>query len=205
MIPEIPELSLHEVGSFQDLLKIRDYVFSVVPWNRTPFEGIGSTSIADLLRGFVTREIGGWCGLNAEYFQRILYRYIHNGSNLSSTRPYNFGLIKHKITHVGIVVTFDGMEFFLDPYLGVHYNHIDGFPLTFQALMGLISDRKFDRILPVYSNATKPVQTDSGWQMMTPQQMSASILATWPNYEKIMMETFGSTNPLLLMQIKIPG
>ena len=196
---KIPELaSVPDIKSFQDIIKVRDFVYKTVPWFNTPKVKLSYKTVVENYENFKAKTEGGWCGANAEYMQLILYWYE------VKPRPYNFGIVGHNITHVGVIVPYDGMEFFIDPYLGVYYNHKDGFPLTFQDLMCLISDGKLDHIIPVYSKELKPAQTDSGWQMMAPEQLSESVIKTWVDYDKVMNDTFGSTNPLLLMQIKIP-
>jgi hypothetical protein len=207
-LKNIPELvTTPEISSLQDILKVKDFVFNLIPWKPEPKEGVTVSTLLDFYWEFKSKVSGGWCGINAEFLQQLFYWYEADSAQSRcglKTRPINFGLIGHKITHVGVIVTYDGMEFFLDPYLGVHYNHRDGFPLTFPALIGLIAEGKLDRIIPVYSQGVKHMLTDSGWQTMTPRQMIDSVIATWPGYSKIMKEVFGATNPLLLMQVRVP-
>ena len=112
---------------------------------------------------------------------------------------------------MGVIVEYDNEEFFMDPYFALHYIHKDGFLLTFDHLMSLIYERKFNKILPVFSNIQKPVeQNDKTFIMMNPQEIQKSIMfigrdSAGRSYDEIMMDVFGETNPLMLMQIKIPG
>jgi hypothetical protein len=198
-INEIADLT--DVNSFFDLLRLRDFVFKLIPWFIEPSDSkldLTVFNVINLYNQFKCREVGGWCGLNAEYYQFILYWYY------IKTRPYNFGLRYKNITHVGVIVEYDGMEFFMDPYFAMHYIHRDGFPLQFKDLMNLISDRKFDRILPVYSDCRKEVQQQDGSFLSTNStELFRSVLGSWPNYDREMMDVFGMQNPELLMMLKI--
>lgn len=200
--PMIPFLKdIKEVDSINTILKIRNFVFSTVPWFVTPSPGLkkGIEGVLDLYNLFNEKKAGGWCGLNADYLQMVLYCYQVR------TRPYNFGISPKNISHVGVIVEYDGEEFFMDPYLCVHYVHKDGFLLTFHHLMSLIAEQKFDRIVPVFSDVKKPVQQQDGsFLLQTPQEIQKSILDSWPNYKEVMNGIFGNTNPLSLMLIGIP-
>ena len=201
---------LRRIGSLKDLIMVRDFVFSTVPLLlkdssdlKIKMENI-SISVSDLYNLFTSKKAGGWCGLNTDFFQTILYWYQ------VPARPYNFGIRQYGITHTGVVVEYDGEEFFMDPYYAVHYKHRDGFLLTFKHLMTLIADRKFDHIVPVFSDVRKPVeQHDGTFAMMTPQEiqkrcMFESRTPSGRSYDDVMKEVFGDTNSLLLMQIRIP-
>ena len=210
MIPVVQDIK--GIDNIHTIMKIRDFVFSIVPWFLKPSIGlnINVENIAELYKLFSTRKAGGWCGLNADYFQMLLYWFQ------IKTYPYNFGIKSRNISHVGLIVEYDGEEFFMDPYFAVHYIHRDGFLLTFRHLMTLIAERKLDHIVPVYSEVRKPVQQEDGtFLMMTPQEIHKSIIIAWSEgtksgtdgfqYEKTMMDIFGQTDPLLLMLIKIVG
>jgi len=199
------------INNIQDIIKIRNFVFSTVPLLlkdstdiKLSMENL-SISVFNLYKLFLSKKVGGWCGLNVDFFQTILYWYQ------VPARPYNFGIAPQGITHTGVVVEYDGEEFFMDPYYAVHYAHRDGFLLTFKHLMSLIADRKFDRIVPIFSDIRKPVeQRDGTFSMMTPQEIQKSTMfmshsSLGRPYEDIMNEVFGQTNPLLLMLIKIVG
>lgn len=202
---------LKRICSLKDIIVVRDFVFSTVPLLlkdssdlKADMENLSRT-VADLHGLFISKKAGGWCGLNVDFFQTLLYWYQ------VPARPFNFGIASHGITHTGVVVEYDGEEFFMDPYYAVHYAHRDGFLLTFKYLISLISDRKFDRIVPVFSDIRKPVeQRDGTFSMMTPQEIQKSTMFMSHSsfgrpYEDIMNEVFGQTNPLLLMLIKIVG
>ena len=201
-ILSIPELQdIKGIDSIQTIMRIRDFVFSVVPWTLRPSVDLklDVENILGLYKMFVSKESGGWCGLNAEYYQLLLYWFQ------VKTRPYNFGVKSHDITHVGVIVEHDGEEFFMDPYFAVHYAHRDGFLLTYSHLMALIAERRLDRIVPVFSDVCKPVQQiDGTFILQKPQEIRKSVLDSWPQYEKTMKDIFGQTDPLLLMLIGIP-
>jgi len=199
----------NQIQSIHNIIGIRDFVFSTVPLLlkdssdlKVGMENL-SISLLDLYNLFISKKAGGWCGLNTDFFQTILYWYQ------VPARPYNFGIRQYGITHTGVVVEYDGEEFFMDPYYAVHYKHRDGFLLTFKHLMTLIADRKFDHIVPVFSDVRKPVeQHDGTFAMLTPQEIQKNTMFMSPNlsgrsYEEVMKEVFGETNHLLLMLIKI--
>jgi len=209
LLPVLQDIK--EVNSIRAIISIRDFVFCTVPLFLKPTVGLvsglttaGIENVWGLYKRFLLLEAGGWCGLNTDYLQTLLYWYQ------IKTYPYNFGISPLGITHMGVVVNYDGEEFFMDPYLAVHYAHRDGFLLTFSHLRALIAERKFDRIVPVFSDVRKPVeQPDGTFVMMTPQEIQKSMfMGQNPSgrpYEDVMKEVFGQTNPLLLMLIKIVG
>ena len=196
---------IKEINSIYSIVAIRDFVFSTIPLFLKPIDTIiDKDNVWNMYKQFLLLEAGGWCGLNADYFRSLLYWYQ------IKTHPYNFGISSLGITHMGVIVDYDGEEFFMDPYLAVHYVHKDGFLLTFKHLMALIVERKLDRIVPVFSDVCKPVeQHDGTFVMMTPQEIQKSMfMGRSPSgrpYEEVMKEVFGQTSPLLLMLINIVG
>lgn len=186
-------LEISKISSLWDIIKINDFVFSTVPFTDSCFD-FKNESAEELYRGFKSLEIGGWCGLNAKFLSSLLDLY-----NIKN-RYYNYGVIGTNVTHVGIVIEYDHMEFFFDPYYNRYYAHKDGFPLTFDALMRLVQNRDFDRIVPVYGDGKKPVKKDT-LIYMTGKELFDYI--KYQDYEKTMMTTFGEINYLLLLLIKI--
>jgi hypothetical protein len=199
----IPELDVvPRIRTFSDIIKIKDFVFSIVPLFKDPSDNkliLHVNNVMDLYQSFKELNAGGWCGLNASFFDILMHWYG------IQRRPYNFGFTKMGFTHIGILATYDSAEFFIDPYLGIHYAHSDGFPLTFPHLINLITERKFDKIIPIYSdNIFKPIQQEDGsFTLASPSQMNSIVFCNWEKCDQVMLDTFGETNKLLLMLIKI--
>lgn len=204
LIPELQDIP--EIRTFQDIMRVRDFVFSTVPFLDNPtalnvdlrqYGGFSAKSITQLYQDFKSFKAGGWCGINATFFDILMTRYG------IKTRPYNYGLPEQGLTHIGIIVTYDGIEFFMDPYFAAHYVHKDGFPLAFRDLMRLVTDRKFDRFHSQYSDIKKPVLKEDGtigWR--SPEHNMDFVTAGSP-YKKTLMSIFGVDDPRILMLIKI--
>ena len=111
-------------------------------------------------------------------------------------------------THVGIIVTIDGMEFFFDPYFGRYFAGVDGFPLQFKDLLYLIRERKFDRYKPVYVPLKKPVvREDGSVSYLYPLELMNEVFGIFEQQglNKILHDVFGTGNRDSLMLLKIPN
>jgi hypothetical protein len=187
-LPFIKELeTIPVIKSVQDIIFINDFVFSLIPWSENSYRG---TSVYDnieyLYNGFKNKEIGGWCGLCAEFFKVILSKYG------ISTRPYNFGLDFYKLTHIGIIVTYDGMNMFFDPYFAKYFKYCGNSLLTLESLLTLVETQQYDKIVPVYGSVTKPVQRADKWEFWSPVELEKSVFGGFGllGYEKIMEKIF---------------
>lgn len=199
--PRIPELaSITEVRSLNDVLKLQEFVFSTIPYTNAPFEET-EYSFTLTYERFKKKELGGWCGLNAEYFRRLLVCYG------VKVEPYNYGIASSRFTHVCLLVTFDNIEFLLDPYFNRIYTYENDFPLQFPDLMRLIREKKLDKIKSRYGAGRKSV-----WK----NQIGRFLLESGSEFEKEVFlffrsigldpeleRVFGSKNPLCMLSIKI--
>ena len=187
-LPFIEELkNIPSIESIQDIITINNFVFSLIPWTIIPYANILQyENLEDLYTRFKNKEIGGWCGVCAEFFNIVMTKYG------IPTKPYNFGLDVYQITHVGIIVTFDGMNFFFDPYLAKYYTYKGEFPLQFEPLIYLISTGQYNKIVPVYYNAKKYVQVLDRWEEWSPKDLELSVMEGFKaiGYEKIMQKFF---------------
>lgn len=218
--PFIKELeNLEYLTGFNDVLKILSLVYTTVPWFVKPYtEDVKYSHIEKLYERFKKQEIGGWCGLNAEFFKWLIEGY-RRGNLTIRYRSYNFGLSNKlpKIearqfysggfTHVGVLVEIDRMEYFYDPYFARYFVHSDGYPLQFKDLLYLISERKFDRYNSVFLPLKKPVIRESGTvDYLPPQQLMKEVLDFFyeQDFLQYLKDIFGTENPDSLMLIKIP-
>lgn len=199
--PHIPELgAVPEARNLKDVLALQEFVFSTIPYTKDPLEDIGSFTLA--YRGFKKREIGGWCGLNAEYFRRLLICYG------VKVRPYNYGLVSTRFTHVCVIVNFDGIEYLLDPYFNKIYTYKDDFPLPFQDLLRLIQKGETSCITSQFGSGKKPVWHED-LEDFVPESGDSFENNVFDFFQSIglnesLMDVFGYVNPLALLLIKIP-
>jgi hypothetical protein len=199
----IPELShIKEITSLQDIIQIRDFVFSTAPWLIKPYmKKLHEENLSDIYKKLKEKTIGGWCGFNADLFAVLLYHYG------IKTRGFNYGLQKSRFTHVVNIVEFDDVEYLMDPYFSSHYTDANGTILPFIVLLKLIAKRKFDEIKTVYSNIKKPIQCEDGsFKNMSPQELFLSVLKDWKinyNFDNIMNDIFCTPDPKTLMLIQI--
>lgn len=203
-----------KITGFNDLLKIMGVVYSIIPWTIDPYiKQICYEDMGLLYKKFKKIELGGWCGLNAEFLKWILEGYRRTDHNVRF-RSYNYGLscklptdVKPIFTHIGVLVEIDRMEFFIDPYFARYYIHSDGYPLQFKDLLYLISEHKFDRYRSVHLPLLKPVQrVDGTIEHVKPEQLLEEVFGYFyqQGLSDILNNTFGSDNPDNLMLIKIP-
>lgn len=199
LIPELQDIP--EIRTFQDIMGVRDFVFSTVPWFKEPTDlrmNFHTNNVLNLYWDFKQYKAGGWCGLNATFFDILMYWYGIR------TRPYNYGISSYGLTHIGIIVEYDGIEFFMDPYFAAHYVHRDGFPLPFRDLMNLIQERKYDHFLSVYSDVRKPIKEEDGsYTSRTPEEVLKLAYAASPYYKSTLMRIFGVDDSRALMLIKV--
>ncbi len=218
--PFIQELKdVEDLKGFNDVLQVLSMVYTTVPWFMEPYtEEVKYSDIESLYRKFNKREIGGWCGLNAEFFKWIIEGYRRKDLTIKY-RSYNYGLsgilpkvekrpfYKGGFTHIGVLVEIDRMEYYYDPYFARYFIHADGYPLQFKDLMYFISERKFDRYESVFLPLEKPVVRESGTvDFLTPQQFMKEVLDFFYEQDFLhsLKDVFGTENPDSLMLIKIP-
>jgi len=218
--PFIEELKgVKTLRGFNDVLKVLSTVYTTVPWTVKPYEKeIQYKDIEFLYKQLKELKIGGWCGLNAEFFKWIIEGYRRYDLSIRYS-SYNYGLSSpftsvkgppfySGFTHVGVLVEIDRMEYFFDPYFARYYAHKDGYPLQFKDLIYFISERKFDcyesKFLPVKKPA---IREDGTIEYISPQQFLKEILDFFnqQNLPKYLKEVFGTDNPDSLMLIKLPG
>lgn len=216
--PFIEEIkNLESLNGFNDVVKVLNMVFSTVPWFIEPYrEEIKYEDIEPLYNKFKHLKLGGWCGLNAEFFKWIIEGYRRINPNIRY-RSYNYGLSKflsigkspfyEGFTHIGVLVEIDKMEFFYDPYFGRYFVHTDGYPLQFKDLLYLISERKFDKYKSVFSTLKKPaVREEAVIEHLSPQSLMKEIFGFFEQQglKNQLQNIFGTDNPDSLMLIKIP-
>jgi hypothetical protein len=211
--PYIDELKdIPEIKTFSDIIKIRDFVFSLIPWGPQPFSGNAmEAGVKDLYNGFKKKTIFGWCGLNAEFFRLIICEYHIR------CWPFNYGLSNYDLSHVGAVtdlsekrglMDLERIPFYMDVYFCKHFTFQGEFPLTFDRLIDLIHKRKTNLITPVYGVCKKPVW-DTGSQKFidrSPEEFEKMIMDFYRDkldYNQLMEKIFGENDPLLLMLIRI--
>jgi hypothetical protein len=186
--PFIKELeNIPRIASIQDIITINNFVYSLISLTQKPYLIVVADSIESLYKKFKNKEIGGWCGTCANFFNMLMNKYK------ISTRIYNFGLADYKLTHMGVIVTFDGMNLFFDPYFAKHYTYCGEFPLQFDSFLHLVTDRQYEKIVPAYGNGVKAIeQSDGSWKLCTPRELEKNIMEGFKiaGYEKIMQRFF---------------
>jgi len=209
-LPFIEELkSVPIINKFEDLLKVLGAVYTIVPWTETPYLGEidlidvkfeSDTDLRGIYKKFKKIQIGGWCGLNNKFFRKILTSYsIKNES-------YNYGLSIGYITHIGAIVEFEGNKLFFDPYFARYFVNTEGLPISFEDLMFLIREKKFDEYKSVFLCLKKPVKRENGTvDYLFPQELLEGSIEIFKQngLEKVLREVFGTSNPDSLMLIKI--
>lgn len=217
--PYIEEIAnLEEIKGIKDLLQIMSTVYTVVPWTEEPYTGLlNLNNIEEIYKKFKAMEIGGWCGLNAEFMKWIIEGYrrqsgLERDPSVIRYRSYNYGL-QYKLsdgrgfTHIGVLVEIDKMEYFFDPYFARYYAHIDGYPLQFKDLIYLIGERYFDKYESKFMDIKKPViRKSSPIEYQSPQQLLEDSISFFEQngLKEILKNTFGTDNLDSLMLIKIP-
>jgi len=216
--PFIKELKdIEYLRGFNDVLEVMGMVYETVPWSMKPYtEEIKFDDIEEMYRKFKKLEIGGWCGLNAEFFKWVIEGYRRKDLSIRY-RSYNYGLSNslpktnippyEGFTHVGVLVEIDCMEYFYDPYFARYYVHIDGYPLQFRDLLYLISERKFDKYKSAFLPLKKTIlREDGSIDKIAPESFIKEILDFFntQNFLKHLKDVFGTENPDSLMLIKIP-
>lgn len=217
--PFIKELkNIEYLNGFNDILEILKMVYSTVPWVQEPYrDEIKFSDIEDLYFKFKNLKIGGWCGLNSEFFKWIIEGYRRKDSTIRYS-SYNYGLsnslpqIKDKpfyegFTHIGVLVEIDRMEYFYDPYFGRYFVHIDGYPLQFKNLLYFISEKKFNKYKSVFLPIKKPIIRENGTiEQISPEDLMKEILDFFYMHKlkDYLKNIFGTENPDSLMLIKIP-
>lgn len=194
------------IKTFHDIVSIMSYVFQSVPWTIVPYTGKAHKQVLkniDAIRylkeRFNRREIGGWCGLNCEFFKRIL---IERKFEVAS---FNYG-IEGLLTHITILVKIDGMPFLFDPYFNRYYA-IDKTPIPFDDLMKLVDLGATEKIESIYGNHVKPIQQSNGtWTEMTGAELEQSVLGDEKRkpLQQELMRRFGNPSIFNMMKINIP-
>lgn len=210
-IEKMSELAhVKEINTIADVIKVQDFVFSLIPKTEEPFikkmgikKGNGvDVDLFDVYTKCKNKEIGGWCGMNAEYMKLILSTY-----DIKSW-PYNYGISSKQITHVGIVVEIDEMQFFMDPYFNRMYSYKNDFLLRFPELISLVEKRNFEPVTSVYGKSIKPIKLNNKWEEKNGEDLEVQVLNFFYkelNMENVLKETFCEDNPLLLMLIRVPN
>lgn len=210
--------NLENITGINDVLTILGMVYKTVPWTVIPYtKEIRYTDIEPLYLEFKDLKIGGWCGLNAEFFKWIIegYGYIdktlihrsHNFGFPSTIKPAEKGPQYDGFTHVGVTIELDRAEFFFDPYFCRYFIHADGYPLQFKDLLFLIINKKFDRYKSVFLPVKKPVIRETGEvDYIEPQQLLEEVFEHFNRngLSELLLNTFGIKNPDSLMLLKIP-
>jgi len=196
-IEELKDITV--IDSFERLIRINDFVFSLIPYTIQPFSGdVSSDNIQNLYKGFKSKTIGGWCRLNAHFLMYLLKEY-----NIPSY-CYDYG-IKNKtidgFTHMVVIVDYLGMPFLFDPYFSRYYLFEDKFPLQFYDMIDLLHRRSFIKISSCYGNLEKPFLTLNKWVSITPQEFEKHIFDSFNDigFKEKMTTTFMDTNPLLMI------
>jgi len=215
--PFIEELKdLFRIRKFQDILRIRDFVFSLIPWGVIPYDGPrGSRDVKDIYYKCKNNELFGWCGFNADFFKLLMDGYGVKCSSL------NYGLNDLQISHcVEIVNLADRVEFgqvcsmeiLIDIYFCKYYSYLGEFPLRYDELISFIREKKFNHIIPVYGDVKKKkVYIIDGKKeifYVTPQELEKEVLSFFKvnlDLDSNLQKKYGDSNPLSLMQTIIPG
>ena len=194
------------VNSFSKVVKIMSYVFETVPWTFSPYTGKdhklqlkNSGAIQYLKEGFEGRRIGGWCGLNCEFFKRIM---IEHGFSVAS---FNYGIVGI-LTHIVLIVKINECPYLFDPYFNRYYE-VDGKNISFEELMNMVNNNDTSKVKSVYGIEKKPVERRGGlWVDMTGQELEESVVSSAINngLNTSLIEKFGSDNLFNLMRINIP-
>jgi len=159
-----------------------------------------------LYRKLQAKEIGGWCSLNTVILNRFLGAYGIQSEFL------NYGMNDKFLTHMVLIVHYEGNRFILDPFFNRHYKDKHGNLLTYTGLIMKIIYREFDDIKSVYGASRKPTkyipaplerhesaQSDR-WINYLPEVFEQKVMAKFKKAGlKKELEIFGSDNPLLLM------
>lgn len=185
------------IRSFDDILKIRDILFTLIPWT---IENGVLIELEDMYEKFKRRECGGWCGLHAQIFQLIMQGYK------VSCETLNYGLNGFGISHVANKVTYSNEAYYIDSYFAKHYVDGEGLPLTFNALMELLHMRKFEDIHSFYGPVKKYLQNEKEWDLITPEDFESRIVNFFDSkgMKKILRKIFGCEDFRILMTIRIP-
>jgi len=200
--PYITELKNQtKIETIADLLFLQDITFSIIPWKAKPY----FDSIINRFETFYTRcksmEIGGWCGLNAEFLRILL-----TGYNIRCS-AHNYGLVNHQFTHVVVKAEIDGMTFLLDPYFNRTYMYRDEFILQYYDILRFLNEKKLDRITSVFGTNKKPViEDDGGIVYKTGPEFEKLIMSGFDamGINKVMQDVFNATDLKLLILLKIP-
>jgi len=196
-------IGVDTVESFEDLLKIRDFCFSLIPWTAKPYDMNFREDLVSLSKRFRSKELGGWCGLNATFFQRVLWAAY--GFEKSECVPFDYGV--KSFTHITLIVKFKNKEYVIDPYFCRHYTYKNGIPIELKDLIYLIFNKDFEAIHETYGVGVKNVYEEysNDFFECTPQKFFGVVKDSWLKlygYESFMQEIFKATDPKLLMLIR---
>jgi len=208
-LPFIEELrDTVSVKYFSDLLKINDFVYSIVPSMFPVYEGDSKESIYYFYQKFKEKEMGGWCGLNTYFLNKILRAYG------VECWAFNYGLQKKFLTHMISIVNFENELYLIDPFFNKHYEDKKGGLLTFNQLSGRLILRNFCDIIPVYGGSKKDVKYIPNpsekskknlfdWAYLSPEVFESKTMGNFESsgLSNILKRRFKNNNPLLLMLI----
>jgi hypothetical protein len=199
--PFIKELyCLMEIKTFTDVVFLMDFVYSIVPWTIKNSNINLNSDIKQLYEGLKKKEIGGWCG-----FTSIFLKILLDGYKIPN-ELFNHGLAGYSLTHMGVIITLNGIKYYIDPYFCKYYTDKSGDPLVLDKLLYLIQERKFNEIISRHRHINKNMQTQTGWDVVTSYKFESIVLEFFKSMgmDNILKKIFGGTNSLLLMLIKIP-
>lgn len=194
--PFISELGdLKEISTFQDILRLNSFVYSLVPWTEKYFDNTilsclcNSSSVDYLYRRMQRKEIGGWCGLPVDFMSKILTGYEIPHQML------NVGFMNKGLTHMALIVSIDLTEYLIDPYLCEHYTDDKNNPLAYEYFLKLIRRGKYDQIHINQGDTLKSVQKGDSWLMLSPQEFKDYALIGFMNdLKEPLRAQFGSDN-----------
>jgi len=198
-LPFIKELEdVPKVENLSDVLKVNAFVYSLIYAARDPYNPYThKDSVESLYRRLLTEEIGGWCGLNAFFLEKLMNAYG------VECRTLNYGDLEKangNKFHVVCIVKFEKKEYLIDPYINKYYCNTDMSPMTFDLLMKNIEDRQMQNIVPVYGKGYKRIFSYDEWVSIDPKSFDERLTLHAKNLAgEILKKKYGSDNTYLLM------
>lgn len=196
-------IGVESIEKFEDLLKVNEFCFSLIPWTTAPYKMGFREDLFSLCEKFKNKEIGGWCGLSATFFQRVLWAAY--GFQKLECVPFDYGT--KSFTHITLIVKWNNKEYVIDPYFCRVYTYEDGNPIEFNDLILMLFNRELDKIHETFGEGVKYVYEEYSKDFIeySPQQLLKSVEDSWIqlySYESFMSDVFNNTNSKLLMLLK---
>ena len=198
-LPFIKELDdVPEIKNLSDILRVNEFVYSLIVAVTDPYNPyLEREGVEILYNKFIKEEIGGWCGLNAYFFMKLMEEYDVD------CRSLNYGDLNSpdgKKFHVVCIVKYEDEEFLMDPYINKHYCYSDMRPMPFNVLIEKIKSRQMKDIYPVYGKGKKKIFHCHEWKDITPKEFDEQLTRHARQLAgDILIEKFGSDDPYLLM------